>query len=336
MLDNKPCILCVDDFDAHAIKEFIERRFDGNVVVVPAIGIEEAKQILASRRGQIDVAVLDVFVPDSTAAGLDLGREIAADIPIFFISGHPVEEFAARAHGLVPVAFMEKTGDWRDRLVNGIRNVLEPKEDPEPTAADREYARLRSYSFGHTPGAVATVRFHLPELPEGQDQSPAESLWDFGPLCVAIRYLESYVHQHHGRIVHCDGLSARVMFPAVGAELGHFEQAIRSLVETSQMIERRRAGGFDVPWFSAGIVHGTIVTGLVGERNPGHSALIGRLGDFADQMAIIARPQEIGAIDAWLHESERAVINSLGTECRHVNAPILGIQSPVQLLMIQL
>lgn len=337
MIDRKPCVLCVDDFDVQGIREFLERRFEGDIEVLAAIGVHEAKLILADRGREIDVAVLDIFMPDKEPAGLDLGRKMGADIPIIFISSYPQKEFAKEAHGLVPVAFVEKTTDedWYDHLGDAIRGVLDVEEEPDEIAADKEYARRRSHSFGHTPATVVTVRFHVDDLPEGQAEPPAECLWDFGPLCLGYRHVELCVTEHHGRILHCHALSAHAIFPAVATEPDHFTQALRALFDASATIENRRAGHLDCPRFSAGIMPGTIVTGLVGERNPGHAAVIGRLADVAGQIALIAKPGEVGTVRNWLGADERAAIKALGRPVHDVDGAILGLQGRVALSLIQ-
>jgi len=100
--------------------------------VVEATRGEEALRLCKARRGAIDLAVLDVVMPEMS--GPDLAREIAPSCPgmrLLYISGYTDE--AVLHHGIPQsgVAFLQKPF-LPDALLRKVREVLDARTSAAP------------------------------------------------------------------------------------------------------------------------------------------------------------------------------------------------------------
>ena len=327
MKEGKPCILVVDDMDSDTLEAGIAAAFGEPIEILMATDIAEARAILRREGDFIDVVVLDIFIPGDTPAGLDLGREVAGHIPLIFISGHPESHFRDKTEGLAPIAFHQKSPDLTG-LIEKIRIALALREPAERLGPDM--ACLRSLGLCYVPGTAAAVRFLLRPLRPDEVLDCHECQWDFAPLAMGFRHLEVHVRAHEGRVLHLDGMTALAVFPGSGAAPDHFSQAMTALSETARAVDGLMTEPFYSARFAAGAVPGSLVMGVFGERNPGHSAVTGRPVDLARQLLLSAKPGEVGVLQGWLSAAEKKAFQAMTRSARTTSLSLQGVSGPVE------
>jgi hypothetical protein len=212
---------------------------------------------------------------------------------------------------------MEKGGDETsiEELIRMIEVAYRWRQAAR--AADDATEGLRHSCLTRVRGAFVSVRFHLRHLPCRDIPNNSRTFWDFAPLNVGLRHFERAVTSHGGRINSFGGATATAFFPAAGnaPATDWFGRGITALQEAWG--ETRREGGTQI-WggpnpapFGAGIVSGMFPMGDFGVRNPGHSAIVGRLPDVAGQISSLADPGEVGVVYQWLNQHQQQTVSAL-------------------------
>ena len=121
--------------------------------VVEAQSAEEALQILANPHSPVDLAILDVKLPDiSGLEALERLRkdEATREVPVIVISGHATVHDAVAAIKLGAADFFEKPLS-RERVVVSVKNVIRTAKLSAAMAGLREEIEARYQMIGQSP-----------------------------------------------------------------------------------------------------------------------------------------------------------------------------------------
>ena len=337
MSTNIARVLCVDDQIAGQLSQVIARGYGEPIEVLTAEDIRTARTILQQSAGAIDVMILDVFVSDG-ADGPDLYREFGSLVPTIFISGHPESEFAPSVEGMAPLAYHQKPPDTAV-LIRQIRQGVMLKRG-RIVATDLEAEQ--NLRFPLRKASVVSLRFHVREIHHDEAHGPSETLWDYAPLSLAFNKVETAIEWHGGRIQHLWGLTLSTIFPAVGNDSAHFENAMAALRDAHQSVaEAFFSQDLYIARFSAGIVPGTVVRDTYGGGNPGISAIVGRMAESAGRLSDLGSTGEVATIHEWLDEEHRKIFFGDESEPRPTTSAstsvrLTGIREPVKVVFAAL
>ncbi|MEM8671197.1 MAG: hypothetical protein AAGG48_26985 [Planctomycetota bacterium] len=291
-------LLFEDDQSAgKKLKQLIELEF-GEDTCLWAKSPEEADEIHQENTERVLVLIADVM-KDGKPVGLELVEEHSGFIPTIVISGHKEEEFAEYRDRFGPIVYLEKGPDLPKQLLPELHVALASAETERQAAlagTDR-----RNVCLSREPGVILQVNLHLSLLSPKIAVQPRCLFWDFSSLQVLVRELQTHVQKWRGQVCTLNHQSITAVFPGeLDEDPSPFSRAIASVRETKRALgEVERTVLRRYP-FSAAIVEGVIVSGMFGNRTPGLPAVVGRLGDMADQVAGTALAGEVGVIDEFL------------------------------------
>ena len=125
--------------DDHALVRAGLRQFFADledlVVVAEAAGGHAVPDLL--RRGDIDVILLDIAMPDQSGVdALAAIRARAPDLPVLILSGFPEEHYATTLLRLGASGYLNKQGD-PEEIVRAIRTVVRGRKYISAAVAER-------------------------------------------------------------------------------------------------------------------------------------------------------------------------------------------------------
>lgn len=175
-MNDKPTIRVAIADDHPIVREGLKHILaDTRDIVVGAEAETAAEAMRLARRGDCQVLVLDIALPDRS--GLEILRQIRKENPalaVLMLTGHREDQYAIRALKAGASGFLNKATAPRE-LVNAIRQVasgtkyisaalaqslanqIDDTHDvpPHETLSDREYQTLTLIASGKTVGTIA-------------------------------------------------------------------------------------------------------------------------------------------------------------------------------------
>jgi len=327
--DGTPVVVCVDDQDVDALTEVIRRTYGSPIDLYPARSLGEARGLIDGMSDTIDVLVVDIFLEQGRPTGIDFAREIKNRYPVIFVSGHDESTFRNEIEGLSPLAYHDKPVDAQ-KLCAQIRSGVELKSRAE--ALDQDATYVKNLSLSHANATILCASFSLGEVHRSEACNPAACKWDFAPLALGIRSLERCIDGRRGRVLHISGTRALAIFPGSGAASDHFAQALSALVQANNAIGGLLSKSFHPARFGAGVIPGTMVMGFFGDRNPGHSAVVGRLVDIAERIAYSSKAGEVGTVEGWMKAADRKTFDALKGPERREQVRVSGVLEPLDIV----
>jgi CheY-like chemotaxis protein len=285
---------------AQQLREYLERRF-ARIEVLVAHTLSEAIGVFDANAGRLDAVIADII--DDTLnrpVGINLARRAQAEgVPAIVMSRHDPEDFRDAVHGVYPVAFIVKEGDYYRRLVAELR-VIVALRGRDPVAA-RQEDEARDLCLCATPMVLIRLRFELGPLPVADVPRVTARLWSVAPVAVGVREFSTHVRAAGGQMLSPVGQTVTAAFAGdkpVVAALAAVRGTWQALRNTG--LGRLKDYGFYNKPFRAALVSGTVAAGLFGERFPGVAGLVGPLAEALSPLTRVADIAEVVAIKEWL------------------------------------
>lgn len=306
MSRNMPQILILEDDELRLtrLKEWIERVFKNKIEILTATNAGEAEGQLEAHGSTLDLFLTDVMMPGPDGkpvpAGLDLANRMAPRMSVIVMSAHSPDSFDRDPDRLGSITFLQKSSskEFQQQLIETVQNAIITKQFDDRTRAEPH--ELHSLCLDWRDGAILTVRFRLPDIAPADLSTLDLRNVDYRAIGFGVREWQKSIEDAGGRIHTFHDQSFWASFADTGDGQEGVQRAVESFVTTRAATVGESKAGFEQCPFGAAVVPGKLVSGLFGRHAPGLSAIVGRLGDVSAQMALRARPGEIGVVREWL------------------------------------
>ena len=297
MSRNMPQMLILEDDQKQLtrIKKRIERVFKNQIEILTATSADEAEGQLEAYGSTLDLFLTDVMMagPDGKPApvGLDVATRLAPRVPVIVMSAFPPDSFDRDPGRLGSEEFQQE-------LVAAVQNAIITKQFDDRTR--EEPKELHSLCLDWRDGAILAIRFRLPDIAPRDLSTLDLRNVDYRAIGFGIREWQKSIEDANGRIHALHDQSFWASFVDTDSHQESVQRAVESFVTTCAATAGTSKAGFAQCPFGAAVIPGKLVSGLFGRHAPGLSAIVGRLGDMAAQIALRARPGEIGLVRDWL------------------------------------